>query len=153
MSYSPEAGLLRLRGCSVFYLSGVTHGRAAGCDDPRLLTTRPSELFTVPNGEIGVVRNFSRANLSAAKIRINVPTEELGRALDLLDELGREAVGLLPDLHEPWQIISTSDAAGPCTEMPVLARSGFGKAAALRLRIVALIYERLVAAGITLPPC
>jgi small-conductance mechanosensitive channel len=108
------------------------------------------ELFTIPNGEIGVVRNFSRANLSAAKIRLSVPTEALGPALDLLDALGREAVGLLPDLREPWQVISTSDAAGPRTEVTVLANSSFGQAAALRLRIIALIYERLAAAGIPL---
>ena len=111
------------------------------------------ELFTVPNGEIGVVRNFTRANLSAAKIKLMVPSEVLGRALILLDALGHEAIGLLPDLLEPWQVISTTDAAGPCTEVTVLANSNFGQAAALRLRIIALIYERLLTAGITLREC
>jgi small conductance mechanosensitive channel len=111
------------------------------------------ELFTVPNGEIGIVRNFTRANLSAAKIKLMVPSQVLGRALILLDALGHEAVGLLPDLREPWQVISTTDAAGPCTEVTVLASSTYGQAAALRLRIIALIYERLLAEGITLREC
>jgi small-conductance mechanosensitive channel len=111
------------------------------------------ELFTVPNGEIGVVRNFTRANLSAAKIKLMVPSEALGRALDLLDALGQEAVALLPELREPWQVISTTDAAGPCTEVTVLASSRYGQAAPLRLRLIALIYERLLAEGITLREC
>jgi hypothetical protein len=37
-----------------------------------LVCAPTGELFTVPNGEIGVVRNFSRANLSAPKIKLNV---------------------------------------------------------------------------------
>jgi moderate conductance mechanosensitive channel len=115
-----------------------------------LVRAPTGELFTIPNGEIGVVRNFTRANLSAVKIRLNVSSEALGLALDLLEALGHEAVGLLPDLREPWQIISTSDTAGPYTEVTVLASSGFGQAAALRLRLIALIYERLHGAGISL---
>jgi hypothetical protein len=34
-----------------------------------------------------------------------------------------------------------------------LAHSRFGQAAVLRLRLIALIYERLAAAGITLREC
>jgi moderate conductance mechanosensitive channel len=115
-----------------------------------LVRAPTGELFTLPNGEIGVVRNFTRANTSAVKIRLNVPSEGLGQALDLLDALGHEAVALLPELREPWQIISTTDAAGPHTEVTVLASSGFGQAATLRLRLIALIYERLHRAGVTL---
>jgi small-conductance mechanosensitive channel len=115
-----------------------------------LVRAPTGELFTLPNGEIGVVRNFTRANMSAVKIRLNIPSEALGQALDLLDALGHEAVGLLPELREPWQIISTSDTAGPYTEVTVLASSSFGLAATLRLRLIALIYERLHGAGIAL---
>jgi small-conductance mechanosensitive channel len=115
-----------------------------------LMRAPTGELFTLPNGEIGVVRNFTRANTSAVKIRLNVPSEALGQALDLLDTLGHEAVGLLSELREPWQIISTTDAAGPHTEVTVLASSGFGQAATLRLHLIALIYQRLHAAGIAL---
>jgi small-conductance mechanosensitive channel len=138
-----------------FYLSAnKVEGIIEAVNVRNTLVRAPTgELFTVPNGEIGVVRNFSRANLSATKIRLNVPSEALGRALDLLDALGLEAVGLLPELREPWQIISTSDAAGSCTEVTVLAYSSFGQAATLRLRLIALIYERLQAAGLTLREC
>jgi moderate conductance mechanosensitive channel len=138
-----------------FYTSGSkVEGTVEAVNVRNTLVRAPTgELFTVPNGEIGVVRNFSRANLSAAKIRLNVPTEALGPALDLLEALGQEAVGLLPELREPWQIISTSDAAGPCTEVTVLAHGRFGQAAALRLRLIALVYERLLAAGISLREC
>jgi hypothetical protein len=45
---------------------------------------------------------------------------------------------------------STTDAAGPCPAVTVLASSRYGQAAPLRLRLIALIYERLLAAGISL---
>ncbi len=77
----------------------------------------------------------------------------MGRALELLEVVGPEAVRLLPELQEPWQIISTAEAMGSRTEITVLAKSSFGQAAALRLRLIALIYERLRAAGITLQEC
>ena len=138
-----------------FYLSAnKVEGTVEAVNVRNTLVRAPTgELFTVPNGEIGVVRNFTRANLSATKIRLNVPSEVLGRALDVLDTLGHEAVGLLPELLESWQVISTTEAAGPYTEVTVLANSAFGQAAMLRLRLIALIYERLQAAGITLREC
>jgi small conductance mechanosensitive channel len=111
------------------------------------------ELFTVPNGEIGVVRNFTRANMSAVKIKLSIPSEALGRALVLLNALGHEAAALVPELREPWQVISTTETAGPCTEVTLLASSNYGQAAALQLRLIALIYERLAAEGITLREC
>lgn len=135
-----------------FYL-GVTRveGIVEAVNVRNTLVHAPTgELLVVPNGEIIVVRNFSRANLSAAKIKLNVPSQELGRALDLLEALGHEAVALLPELKEPWQTISTSDTMGPYTEITVMANSTFGQAAALRLRLIVLIYDRLLAAGITL---
>jgi small-conductance mechanosensitive channel len=135
-----------------FYLNtNKVEGIVAEVNVRNTLVRAPTgELFTVPNGEIGVVRNFTRANLSAAKIKLNVPSDELGRVLDLLDALGHEAVGLLSDLREPWQVISTTDVMGPYTEVTVLANSSYGQAATLRLRVIALIYERLRAVGINL---
>lgn len=135
---------------------GVTHveGIVEAVNVRNTLVRAPTgELFTVPNGEIIVVRNFTRSPLSAAKIKLNVPSMDLARTLALLEALGREAVDLLPELREPWQIISTADTMGACTEVTVLATSAFGQAATLRLRLIALIYGRLAAAGITLQAC
>lgn len=135
-----------------FYLGGNrVEGMIETVNVRNTLVRAPTgEVFTVPNGEIGVVRNFSRAKLSATKIKLNVPSEDLGRALDMLEALGREAVDLLPDLQEPWQIISTADAMGTATEVTVVARTSFAQAATLKLRMIALIYGRLRVSGINL---
>ena len=135
-----------------FYLGGNrVEGTIETVNVRNTLVRAPTgELFTVPNGEIGVVRNFTRANLSATKLKLNVPSEELGRALDLLEALGRESANLLPDLRDPWQVISTSDTMGAYTEITLVANTSFAQAATLKLRMIDLIFARLRAAGINL---
>jgi hypothetical protein len=64
--------------------------------------------------------------------------------------LGREAVSLLPNLLEPWQVISENGTIGQQTELTLLAKARFGKAAEMRPRLLALVQERLAEAGITL---
>jgi small conductance mechanosensitive channel len=113
----------------------------------RAITGEP---LVVPNGEIRVVRNYSRGHYSTANIRVRVPTADLGRALPLLEELGEQAVALLPDLLEPWHLISETGEMGQQTELTLLAKARFGRASELRPRLLTLIQERLQAAGIDL---
>lgn len=115
-----------------------------------IIRSQNGELCVVPNGDIGVIRNFNRAPFSAAKIRFSVKSEHLARTLALLEPLGTEAVSLLPELTEPWQVISTSETMGQKTELTVTAHTSFGKAAGLKLRMFEMIYRRLGDAGIDL---
>ena len=115
-----------------------------------LVRSPNGELFVVPNGDIGVIRNFSRAPFSSTKIRFSVRSGRLAETLDMLGRLGEEALGLLPDLTEPWQVISTSEALGAKSEITVIAHTSFAKAATLRLQIFGLINQRLTEAGIEL---
>jgi moderate conductance mechanosensitive channel len=108
------------------------------------------ELYVVPNGEIRVVRNFSRGRFSTADIKLAVPAGNLDRAYELLMNLGREAVFLLPNLLEPWQVISEQGAIGQQVQLTLLAKARFGKAAEMRPRLLALIRNRLAEAGIDL---
>jgi small conductance mechanosensitive channel len=108
------------------------------------------ELYIVPNGELRVIRNFSRSRFSTANIKLKMEGADLSRALPLLEEVGREAVSLLPNLLEPWQVISESGTIGQQTELTLLAKARFGKAAEMRPRLLALVQERLAEAGITL---
>ncbi len=114
------------------------------------LRGQTGELFVVPNGEVRMVRNFSRGLFSAADIKLKVAAEDLERALHLLEKLGPEAVVLLPNLLEPWRIISESGSIGQQTELTLLARARFGKAAEMRPRLLALVQQRLAEAGISL---
>ena len=108
------------------------------------------ELYIVPNGEVRVVRNFSRGRFSPANIKLKIAAVDLNRALPLLQELGKEAVALLPNLLEPWQVISESGMIGQQTELMLLANARFGRAAEIRPRLLALVQERLTEAGIPL---
>jgi len=108
------------------------------------------ELYVVPNGEVRVVRNFSRGRFSMANITLKIAAADLGRALPLLEDLGKEAVALLPNLLEPWRVISESGVIGQQTELTLLAKARFGRAAEMRPRILSLVQQRLAEADIAL---
>jgi small conductance mechanosensitive channel len=108
------------------------------------------ELYVVPNSEIRILRNFSRGRFSTAHIRLKLATVDLERALPLLSGLRSEAIALLPNLLESWQVISETGALGTHTELTLLARAGLGQAAELRPSLLALVQERLAEADIVL---
>ena len=66
-----------------------------------LLRAPTGELYNVPNGEIRLVRNFSRGRFSTADIKLSVSAADLNRAIELLEALGDEAVSLLPNFSSP----------------------------------------------------
>lgn len=115
-----------------------------------LLRSHTGELYTVPNGEVRVIRNFSRGRFSVADIKISVGAADLERALPLLDELGHEAVALLPNLLEPWNVLSTTGEMGAQAELTLAAKARFGHAAEMRPRMLTLVQKRLEEAEIAL---
>lgn len=115
-----------------------------------LLRASSGEVYVIPNGEIRVVRNFSRGHFSLANITLKVEVSALSNALEILQSLGEDAVSLLPNLLEPWQVISKSETLGQQAELTILAKARFGKAAEMRPRMQALIQERLMEQNITL---
>lgn len=115
-----------------------------------LIRGSDGELFVVPNGEIRVIRNFSRGRFSPANITLNIPANDLNRAINILEALGEEAVTLLPNLLEPWKVISESGTIGDKAELTLITKARFGKAAEMRPRLLALVQERLAEADINL---
>ena len=112
------------------------------------LRAMTGELVMVPNGEIRIIHNYSRGRFSTADVHLVLASVDVARALPLLTALGDEAARDLPDLDGPWQIISKSGELGPRTSLTLLARTAFGKGADLRPQLMALVDERLRAAGI-----
>jgi small-conductance mechanosensitive channel len=108
------------------------------------------ELLVIPNGEIRVLRNFSRGRFSAAHIKLKIEATDLDKALHILESLGQEAVSILPNLLEPWQTISEEGAIGEHVELVLLAKAKFGQAAALRPNLLALVQKKLKEVDITL---
>lgn len=115
-----------------------------------LIRAPSGELFSMPNGEIRVVRNFSRGRFSIATIKIKILIGDLTSAVTALEALGEEAVTLLPNLLEPWQVLSETGVMGHQTELTILAKARFGKAAVMRPQLLTLVQKRLSEVDVTL---
>jgi hypothetical protein len=70
--------------------------------------------------------------------------------MTLLQKLSDEAPSLLPDLIEPWRVISAEGSVRGTADLIVYAKAQYGRGAELRLKLLALIQERLSEADI--PP-
>ena len=101
------------------------------------------ELYTMPNGDIRLVRNFSRGDNSPTTITIRIPAEDLTRTLDHLESLSERAMTKLPNLIEPWKVISKTGELGEEAELTILAKAKFGKGAEMRTRMLAFIHDEL----------
>ena len=115
-----------------------------------LVRSNTGELYNVPNGEIRVVRNFSRGRFSMTKVKLTFNTSDLNQALELLEGMARDAVAELPNLLEPWQVISETGEMGERTDLTLVAKARFGHAAEMRPRLLTLVQEQLQEAGIEL---
>jgi len=115
-----------------------------------MLRAASGESYVVPNGDIMVIRNFSRAPYSSARVKFIVNSGELGKAIAVLEETSEKASQTLPELIEPFQVLSTSESMGNKVELTVMAHYSFAKAATIRLRLMDLIYRRLREAGVEL---
>lgn len=106
------------------------------------------ELVIIPNGEIRVIRNYSRGEYSIATVRVKVAATDLERALTLLREIAPAEAEHFPDLLGPWRVISETGQLGHTTELTLAAKARFGRGADLRPRILARVSDALQAAGI-----
>lgn len=114
------------------------------------LRSTTGELYVIPNGEVRVIRNFSRGKFSTANVTLKIPTHEVEHALNLLPEMAQEAQLRLPNLIEPWQIIGTSEVVGEQTELTLLVKTRYGKAAESRPRLLKFVRDQLAAENIEL---
>ena len=137
-------------------LQGLPGGEVEGVVERVFLRTTliqavSGEPLIVPNGEIRIVRNFSRGRHSMANVHIRLDAHDLPAAITLLDSLREEALSILPNLLEPWQVISETGELGQQTTLTIIAKARFGKAAEMRPRLLTFVQERLTDAGIQLP--
>lgn len=113
-----------------------------------LIRSPTGELYSVPNGDIRLIRNFSRGRYSTVEMTLKLTSADLGQALTVLDELGKEAVNIEADLLEPWQILTESGILGQTTDLKLLAKARWGRGAEMRPHLLALIHQRLAEAGV-----
>jgi len=114
------------------------------------LRASTGELYILKNGEMRYICNYSRGLHSSANVIIRISSAQLDQALPLLRNLGEEAVTLLPELKEPWQIVSETGLMGEHTELTLVVKVQFGQAGRLRPRLMRLVQKRLAMANIPL---
>jgi len=108
------------------------------------------ELTIVPHGELRVLRNYSRGEFSGTSITLSIKGRDLPQAIAILQAVAPEAPNLLPDMLEPWQVLSREGALGEDTEITLISRAAHRRGANLRLQMMALAAARLEDAGIAL---
>lgn len=114
------------------------------------LRAETGEMYTIPNGEIRVSRNFSRGLHSQADVHIEVSAENLAPTLEMLEAWSENAMLRLPNLVEPWQVVNETGHIGQTVQLKIVAKARFGTAADLRPRLLAFVQERLARQGIEL---
>jgi len=107
------------------------------------LRATTGELYLIPNSELRIVRNFSRGRFSTVKITLTIASNDLGKTLTVLENMSGSAMQELPNLLEPWQVISDSGKMGEQTELTLIAKARFGKAAEMQPRLLALVQREL----------
>jgi small conductance mechanosensitive channel len=113
-----------------------------------LVRATSGEANIVPNGDIVVITNFSRAPYSSAKIKVFVRSAQLGAALDALAAAAVDAKEDFPDILEPFQVLSTSDSMSNKVELTIMAHCLYAKAATVKLRLMEMVYRRLTEVGV-----
>lgn len=115
-----------------------------------ILRAPTGEEFTIPNGEIRIIRNFSRGKFSTVTISLHVSTVALDRCIETLKALGEEIYNGQEELIDPWQVISTAHLATTKVELNIIARAALGQGAEVKLRLIKQIQERMQEEGISL---
>lgn len=113
-----------------------------------LIRSPSGELYVVPNGEIRTIRNFSRGKFSVARVHIKIHSEHLSAALNFLDELNSDALLILPNMIEPWQVLSEEGNLGQNTELTLVVKVRYGKAAELQPRLLSYLHEKFSGQGL-----
>ncbi len=116
-------------------------------EEVNLTTTKlrapTGEEYTIPNGEIRIVRNFSRGKFSTVNISLLVAASDLDRCLETLKILGEEIYNEQTNLVDRWQVLSTADLAATKVELNLIARTALGQGADVKLKLIQQIQERL----------
>jgi small conductance mechanosensitive channel len=114
------------------------------------LRTRSGELIVVPQGQVRILRNFTRGAFTGTDVTVRVAAGDLARAMTLLVGLSFEAPDLLPDLLEPFDVNSQAGTVSTVSELVLHAKATYGRGSKLRLELMSLVQQRLEAADIAL---
>jgi len=106
------------------------------------------ELYIIPNGDVRVVRNFSRGEFSLASIKVSVPAHRVGEALEVLQQVGRQANEEIADIIEEPMVISVTGTLAAETALTLKVKTRLGRGVAVRAELLARAQHRLAEKGL-----
>lgn len=111
------------------------------------LQSDSGELYIVPNGDVRVVRNFSRGEFSLASITVTVPAERVGEALAALQAIGRQAQNENGDIIESPLVLSETGLLGADTALTLKVKTRLGQGVVVRAELLSRVEQELAARG------
>ena len=102
------------------------------------------ELFIVPNGDVRVVRNFSRGEFSLASITVSVRADRIREALTVLQDIGRQARSDIADIIEEPMVMSETGSLAAETVLTLKVKTCLGRGAVVRAELLARADKQLV---------
>ena len=112
------------------------------------IRSETGELYIVPNGDVRVVRNLSRGQFSIATVKVTIATEDLTKALEVLERVADHTQSQLDELVERPEFLSEEGSISTHIELLFSAKAKYGKGARTRTRLMALVTEALNEAGV-----
>lgn len=110
------------------------------------------ELLIVPNGEVRVIRNFSRSSFSLASVQVSVPREQVAVALRALRRVATQLYAERDDIIEEPMVLSESGLLSSETMLTVKVKAAYGQGPKVRTHLITHIHRALGEQGIIAVP-
>jgi len=101
------------------------------------------ELLIVPNGEVRIIRNFSRSAFSLASVQVMVPREQVAVTLSILRKVAAQVYAESDDIVEEPQVLSESGLLSTETLLTVKVKAEYGHGAKVRTHLITRIHKAL----------
>ncbi|HZY42639.1 MAG TPA: mechanosensitive ion channel domain-containing protein [Anaerolineae bacterium] len=106
------------------------------------------ELLIVPNGEVRVIRNFSRSAFSLASVQVSVPREQVAICLAMLRKVAAQLYAERDDIVEEPLVLSESGLLSTKTLLTVKVKAEYGHGAKVRTHLITRVHKALGEQGI-----
>ena len=110
------------------------------------------ELLIVPNGEVRIVRNFSRSAFSLASVQVSVPREQVASGLTMLRQVAAQLYAERHDIVEEPLVLSESGLLSTETLLTVKVKAEYGHGAKVRTHLITRVTKALGEQGIIAVP-
>jgi small conductance mechanosensitive channel len=101
------------------------------------------ELLIVPNGEVRLIRNFSRSAFSLASVQVMVPREQVAATLAILRKVAAQFYAESHDIVEEPLVLSESGLLSTETLLTVKVKAEYGHGAKVRTHLITRIHRAL----------